>query len=153
QRIGATWGQFVFAEHSFFHFLTTARRFADAGRWEKPRLRRDLKKKLKLMKKWASFCSENFEHKQLLMEAELDRIGGKGSEALRLYKEAETSANEAGFPLNATLSCELAGRFELERGRNDEAATWLRKANDGYKKWKAHAKVKAMDEEFKTLQS
>jgi tetratricopeptide (TPR) repeat protein len=151
QRIGPTWGQFVFAEHSFFHYLTVARRIADAGRWEKFRLRRDLNKKLKLMKKWASLCAENFEHKQLLMEAEMARIGGKSSEALRLYEEAETSSREAGFPLNATLSCELAGRFELERGREEEAATWLRKALEGYAKWGAAAKVKAMEEEFKTI--
>jgi len=151
QRIGATWGQFVFAEHSFFHFLTVARRFADAGRREKFRLRRDLKKILKLMKKWASYCQENFKHKQLLMEAEMARIGGKSSEALRLYEEAETSAREAGFPLNATLSCELAGRFELEQGREEEAATWLRRALEGYAKWGATAKVKAMEEEFKTI--
>jgi hypothetical protein len=153
QRIGATWGQFVFAEHSFFHFLTVARRFADAGGWEKLRLRRDLKKKLKLIKKWANFCQENFKHKQLLMEAEMARIGGKNSEALRLYGEAETSANEAGFSLNATLSCELAGHFELGQSREDKAATWLGKARDGYKKWGAHAKVKAMDKEFQTLLS
>jgi predicted ATPase/predicted Ser/Thr protein kinase len=153
QRIGATWGQFVFAEHCFFHFLTVARRFTDAGRWEKLRLRRELKKKLKLMKKWASYCPENFKHKQLLMEAEMARIGSKSAEALRLYEEAESNAREAGFPLNATLSCELAGRFELERGKESEAATWLRKASDGYKKWGAHAKVKAMDEEFKIVTS
>ncbi len=153
QRIGATWGQFVFAEHSFFHFLTSTRRFAEAGRGEKFRLRRNLKKRLKLMKKWARFCQENFKHKQLLMEAELARIGGKGAEALRLYEEAEASAREGGFPLNATLSCELAGRFELEQGRNSKAATWLHKARDGYKKWGAHAKAAAMDEEFKIAQS
>jgi predicted ATPase/predicted Ser/Thr protein kinase len=151
QRIGATWGQFVFAEHSFFHFLTVARRIEHAGRGEKRRLHRDLSKKLKLMKKWASFCPENFEHKQLLMEAELAHIGDKDSEAQRLYEEAVTSAREAGFPLNATLSCELAGRFELERGQEGKAATWLRKASDGYKKWGAHAKVKALEEEFKTI--
>jgi predicted ATPase len=151
RRIGATRGQFVFAEHSFFHFLIAARRFADAGIWERLRLKRDLSKKLKLMRKWANCCEENFKHKQLLMEAEMARIGGRSSEALRLYEEAETSAREAGFPLNATLSCELAGRFELERGQEDKAATWLQKAHDGYKKWGAHAKVKAMDEEFKLI--
>ncbi len=77
QRIGATWGQFVFAEHCFFHFLTVARRLAHAGGREKRRLRRDLNKKLKLMRKWASYCLENFKHKQLLMEAEMARIEGK----------------------------------------------------------------------------
>jgi hypothetical protein len=150
-RIGATWGQFVFAEHSFFHFLTAARRFTDAGRGEKSMLRRDLKKKLKLMTKWASYCQENFKHKQLLMEAEMARLGRKSPEALRLYEEAEISAREAGFPLNANLSCELAGRFEIGQGREDKAVSWLNRARDGYKKWGAHAKVAALDEEIKTL--
>ncbi len=62
-----------------------------------------------------------------------------------------TSAGEAGFPLNATLGSELAGRFELERGREAEAAGWLRRAHDGYLKWGAKAKVKAMEEEFKRI--
>ena len=153
QRIDATMGQFVFAEHCFFHFLTVVQRISHAGRGEKRRLRRDLSKKLKIMKKWASFCPENFKHKQLLMEAELARKGDKGSEAKRLYEEAVTSARKAGFPLNATLGSELAGRFELERGREGEAATWLHAAREGYVKWGAHAKVKAMEEEFKTILS
>lgn len=149
QRSAATWGQFVFAEHSFFYFLTVVRRIAHSARRERRRLQRDLNKKLKLMKKWASFCPENFAHKQLLMEAEIARTEGEGSKALRLYEAAVTSAREAGFPLNAALGSELAGRFELERGREGDAETWLRAAREGYVKWGAHAKVEAMDKEFK----
>ncbi|MFC2164301.1 protein kinase [Acidobacteriota bacterium] len=151
QRIGATWGQFVFAEYSFFHFLTVVRRLPYAERRERHRLQRDLNKKLKLMKKWASFCPENFAHKQLLMEAEFARIGNQSSEAQRLYEEAVNSAREAEFPFNAMLGSELAGRFELERGRESKAATWLQTAREGYVKWGARAKVKAMDEEFKAI--
>jgi tetratricopeptide (TPR) repeat protein len=151
RRILATRGQYVFAEHCFFHFLTAVRRITGSGRGEKRRLRRDLGKRLKLMKTWASFCSENFAHKQLLMEAELARLGNEESEARRLYKEAVMSAGEAGFPFNATLGSELAGRFELERSREGEAAKWLRAAREGYMKWGARAKVRAMDEEFKAI--
>jgi predicted ATPase len=151
QRIGATWGQFVFAEHSFFHFLAVARKLPDAERREKHRLQRGLNKKLKLMKKWAGFCPENFAHKQLLMEAELARLRNENSEAQRLYEEAVTSANEAGFPLNAAVGSELAGRFHLELGQECDAAKWLRTAHEGYSKWGAHAKVRAMDEEFKEI--
>lgn len=151
QRIGATWGQFVFAEHGFFHFLTVARRLPDAERRERHRMQRDLNKKLKLMKKWASFCPENFAHKQFLMEAELARIGNESSEAQRLYEEAVNSAREAGFPLNAALGSELAGRFGLDRRRESDAVKWLQTAREGYVKWGAHAKVKAMDEEFKAI--
>jgi predicted ATPase len=151
RRIGPTQGQFVLAEPCFYAFLTAVRRIACAGRGEKRRHRRDIKTKLKLMKKWASCCAENFAHKQRLMEAELARVNGEDSAARGLYKDAVTSARNAGFLLNATLSSELAGRFELERGREGEAATWLRAAREGYEKWGARAKVKAMDEEFKTI--
>jgi predicted ATPase len=149
QRSAATWGQFVFAEHSFFYYLTVVRRIAQSPRKKRRRLQRTLNKKLKLMKKWASFCPENFAHKQLLMEAEIARTEGEGSKAQRLYEKAVTSAREAEFPLNAALGSELAGRFELERGRESEAVTWLQTAREGYAKWGAHAKVEAMNQEFK----
>ena len=100
------------------------------------------------MKKWAGFCPQNFEHKQLLMEAELSRMRNESSEAQRLYEEAVASAREAGFPLNAAIGSELAGRFRLELGQESEAAALLRTAREDYAKWGAHAKVKAMDEEF-----
>ncbi len=151
QRIGPTWGQFVFAEHGFFHFLTVVRGIENAGRRERRRLQRNLNKKLKLMKKWAGFCPQNFGHKQLLMEAELSRLGNEYSEAQRLYEEAVKSANESGFPLNAALSSELTGRFFLEKGQESEAAMWLRTAHEGYVKCGVHAKVKAMDEKFKAI--
>jgi predicted ATPase len=151
QRIGATWGQFVYAEHSFFHFLAVVRWFAHVERRNRRRMLRNLNTKLKLMKKWAGFCPQNFEHKQLLMEAELSRLRNESSEAQRLYGEAVTSAHEAGFPLNAALGSELAGRFELERGQEREAVTRLRAAREGYVKWGARAKVKAVDEEFKEI--
>jgi predicted ATPase/predicted Ser/Thr protein kinase len=149
KRISATQGQFVFAEHNFFHSLAVAQRFAHAGRGEKRRLSRDFNKKLKLMKKWANSCPENFEHKQFLMQAELARISDDASEARRQYEEAVTSAREAGFPLNAALGCELAGRFELEQGREEDARTWLLAARDGYEKYGATAKVQNMDQELK----
>ena len=62
-------------------------------------------------------------------------------------------AQEAGFPLNAALANELAGRFQLEQGQESEAAMWLRTAHEGYMRCGVHAKVKAMEEEFKTILS
>jgi hypothetical protein len=153
RRVSATRGQFVFAEHAFFHCLTLARRLetvSSAARW---RLRRSLDKKRKLMQKWANVCPENFRHKLLLMEAERSRLDGDGTEARRLYAEAEGSAREAGFPLNATLSQELAGRFELEWNRPQEAARWLAAARNGYATWGASAKVEVLTEELAGLPS
>ena len=86
------------------------------------------------------------------MEAEIARIEDESDKALRLYEEAVTSAREAGFPLNAAISSELAGRFEFERGRENQALTWLRSAREGYAKWGAHAKVEAMEKDFNQFQ-
>ncbi|MGB5878738.1 MAG: hypothetical protein WBH85_01800, partial [Thermoanaerobaculia bacterium] len=148
KRVGATRGQYVFAEQAFFHFLTVARRLEAAGRIERVWLRRSLDKKRKLMKKWADVCPENFHHKLLLMEAERARLEGDWAAARRLYQGAVTSAREAGFPLNATVACELAGRFELAQDRQEEAVRWLSAARDGYATWGASAKVAAMEEEL-----
>jgi len=151
QRVDATRGQFVFAEHAFFHYLTVARRLETVGGATRFRQRRNLNKKWKMMMKWADVCPDNFRHKLLLMEAERARLDGDGNAARRLYEEAEVSAREAGFPLNATVACELAGRFELGLGRQEEALRWLRAARDGYATWGACAKVEAMDEELPGL--
>ena len=151
KRVAATRGQFVFAEHAFFHYLAVARRLATVRRAARFRLQRSLEKKRKLMKEWADACPDNFRHKLLLMEAERARLDGDGDAASRLYEEAHVSAREAGFPLNATVACELAGLFELELGHQDEALRWLSAARDGYATWGATAKVEAMDEELPSL--
>lgn len=148
ERVTATRGQFVFAEHVFFDFLTLARRLPRAGWRERRRLLRDLGRKRRMMQKWAGVCPENFLHKLLLMEAELARLTGKASRARRLYEESAASARQAGFPLNSTLACELAGRFELERGERTEAERWLHAAREGYARWGAGAKVEVLSQEL-----
>ena len=80
--------------------------------------------------------------------AERARLEGDWAAARRLYQEAVTSAREAGFPLHATVACELAGRFELAQERQEEAVRWLSVAREGYATWGASAKVEAMDEEL-----
>ncbi len=152
-KVVATHGQFVFAEHLFFEFLTVARNLPDTGPREQRRLRRKLAKKRSLMQKWASLCPDNFLHKQLLMDAELACLAGEAPRARRLYEQAAASARQAGFPLNAALTCELAGRFELDCGERHEANKWLRAAYDGYARWGAGAKVEALTEEFPEISS
>ena len=79
------------------------------------------------------------------------RLSQLSRKALRLYEEAVASAHEAEFPLNASIGCELAGRFQLERSRENEALAWLRSARQGYEKWGAHAKVESLNREFKQI--
>ena len=82
------------------------------------------------------------------MDAELARLAGEAPRTRRLYEQAAASARQARFPLNAALTCELAGRFELDQGDRHEADKWLRAAQDGYERWGAGAKVASLTEEF-----
>ncbi len=151
RRIPATRGQYVFAEHLFYSFLTRAHEYSDPRSAGKRKHLRILEKKLRTMKKWAGLCKENFRHKQLLMEAELARIRGQSESAAGLYEEAISSAGEDGFPFNAALSAELAGRFHLGQGREVEGKDLLRRSRAGYLTWGAGAKVEAFDQEFPDL--
>jgi len=151
RRIPATRGQYVFAEQLFYSFLTRAHQRFDPHSAGKRKRLRILEKKLRTMKKWAGLCKENFRHKQLLMEAELARIRGQNESAAGLYEEAISSAGEDGFPFNAALSAELAGRFHLGRGRELEGKDLLRRSRAGYLTWGAGAKVESLDQEFPDL--
>ncbi|MDH3253842.1 MAG: protein kinase [Acidobacteriota bacterium] len=148
RRVAATRGQFVYGEHAFFHALTLARRWSSAGPLAKFRLRRGIEAKKRLLAKWSASCPENFDHKLLLVDAELARLRGDAHSARDLYRKARASAGEAGFPLNATLASELAGRFELEQGNAKNARVQLAAARDGYKSWGALAKVEKLDAEL-----
>ncbi len=151
RRIPATRGQYIFAEHVFYSFLTRAHGCSGPNSAGKRKHLRILEKKLRTMKKWAGLCRENFRHKQLLMEAELARIRGQNESAAGLYEEAISSACDVGFPFNAALGAELAGRFHLVQGREVEGKELLRRSRAGYLTWGAGAKVEALDEECPDL--
>lgn len=151
RRVDRVEGQFVVAEHAFFGFLASVRGHAARSGRLRYWLRRRLHRKLQLMRRWAASCPANFQHKLRLMEAELARAEGRDAHARLLYAKSEVEASEAGFPLDAILSRELAGRFELECGRDEQAGSRLSEARDGYRDWGAAAKVERLEQEFPGL--
>lgn len=100
------------------------------------------------MKRWAENCKKNFEHKYLLIAAEIARIKNDVEEAMSLYDRAIRSARENGFMQNEALGNELAARFYLSQGLEKVAKIYLHDAYHGYYKWGAYAKVKEMRERY-----
>ncbi|WP_434384288.1 AAA family ATPase [Melittangium boletus] len=138
-------GQCVVVDHHFYAALTRAGLLVDARGTARVELRLAIEKHLYKLRGWVKGCPENFLHKQELVEAELARALGKPDRAATMYERAQRSARAAGFLHIEALAHELAGRFHLAAGRERIAADHLHSARDGYARWGARAKVRALE--------
>ena len=90
---------------------------------------------------WAKLCPHNYEHKRLLVEAEVARVSGHEREAIDLYDRAIDAAKEHGFKRDEAMSSELCAKFYLSIGRTRYARAYMADAYHGYLAWGATAKV------------
>jgi len=100
------------------------------------------------LKQLAEHAPMNFLHKYCLVEAERLRVIGEGLAAWNFYERAIALAREHEYLQEEALAHELAGRFWLARGNDDVASVYLRKAHQGYTRWQAWAKVKAIEAQY-----
>ncbi|HEX5802850.1 MAG TPA: response regulator, partial [Azospira sp.] len=101
-----------------------------------------------MLRNWARFCPENFRHKHDLIEAERARIEHRVGEAVAAYDKAIERAGNGGFVHDEALANELAGRFWLERGKTEFAASHLRRAYRCYQVWGARRKQELLIEQY-----
>jgi tetratricopeptide (TPR) repeat protein len=100
---------------------------------------------LETLERWRLDCEANFGHKALLVQAEFARSEGRDADALRLYREAATSAEIHGFRQYTALARELAGRHFERIGDHEAARSSLREAAEGYRAWGASAIVERVE--------
>ena len=98
------------------------------------------------LRAWAVNSSENFEHRAVLVAAEIARAEGRELDAERLYEQAIISARANGAAQNEALAYELAARSYAARGLRQIADLYLRNARRGYPRWGALGKVRQRDE-------
>lgn len=149
--MGSIQGFLVSAEFFFYHALAIAAYFRELPAPARRRHRRIFHKHLRQVKKWASFCPENFAHKYWLLAAEKARLEGRVEEAMGLYDRAAQSAQENGYRQNQALACELAAKFYLSLGLKKVARTYLEDAFHGYRRWGALAKVGQLLADYRDL--
>ena len=82
------------------------------------------------MRVWADNAPQNFAQQYELIQAEMARVNGDSDRAAAHYERAIGFAQEHGFINIEALAGELAGRFWLQRGRQNIAAAYLRDAAD-----------------------
>ncbi|MGY3442776.1 AAA family ATPase [Bradyrhizobium sp. USDA 4473] len=95
--------------------------------------------------RWSKGCQENQAHREALLEAELARLRGKASEAMKLYELAIRSAHENGFVQNEAIAAELAARYYRSSGADTAAMGYLRRARTAYEQWGAMPKVRQLE--------
>lgn len=98
--------------------------------------------------RWAWQCAENFEHLQLLMEAELAGFSGNIAQALALYEQSIATAQRNSFVRDEAMANEMAARFFLRIGLAKAAEGYLQASRYLYYRWGATRKLKEMDNTY-----
>jgi PAS domain S-box-containing protein len=137
--------QFETAELHFYSALSHAASWDSASPDQRQKHFETLTAHHRQLEMWAANCSENFENRAALVGAEIARINGRDTDAMRLYEQAIRSAHANGFVHNEALANELAARFYKARGFDKIADTYLRDARDCYLQWGADGKVRQLD--------
>ena len=100
---------------------------------------------------WERNCPANFESRSALVGAEIAKIEGRETEAMRLYEQAMRAAEANGFVHHKAIACELAGYFYEARGFEKIARLYLQDARHYYLHWGADAKVRQLEQRYPHL--
>ena len=142
-------GFMLVTEQCFRHGLILAAYHALAPEAERPVLVQALRDDLAAMEKWAAAAPDNYQHKALLMAAELARITGEILQAEDLYDQAIAAAGD--YLHNEAIANELAARFFLGRNKAKAASGYLAEARQLYLRWGASRKVADLERQTPDL--
>jgi len=92
------------------------------------------------LREWADNYPPTFGDKYALVSAEIARLEGRDTDAMRLYEQAVRSASGNGFVQNEGLAHEVAARFYAARGVKTIAHACLREARRCYLRWARSAR-------------
>jgi PAS domain S-box-containing protein len=137
---------FETAEYHFYGALSRAASCDSAPAAERQQHVEALAAHHEQLQAWADNCPDNFENRAALVGAEIARIEGHDSNAMRLYEDAVRSARANGFIHNEALANELAARFYAARGFEKMARVYLQDARYGYLRWGADGKLGQLEQ-------
>jgi PAS domain S-box-containing protein len=103
------------------------------------------------LREWGETYPPTFADKHALVSAEIARVEGRDTDAMRLYEQAIQSAREHGFVQNEGVAHELAAGFYLRRGAATAARAHLEDARSCFARWGALGKVQQLDQRYPRL--
>ncbi len=146
-------GLLPMADYTFYAAMTWVSLYGTFSKDERSEYWEKLQAALANLKLWQDNCAENFQHKYLLLQAEMHRVNGNFMEAIAAYDSAIKSARENEFIQNQALANELAAKFWLDRGYKKYAQSHLVEAYYGYQRWGAKRKVEQLEQTYPQLPS
>lgn len=102
---------------------------------------------------WSQHCAANFEHKSLLVSAELARLSDQPWQAMSLYDQAIASAHHYSCLPNEALAKERAADFWQSQQKCEFADLFRTGAYALYQRWGAIQKVSQMEVQFPALKT
>ena len=96
-------------------------------------------------REWAQGCPANFQHKALMLQAEIARTRQDDALAMDLYAQAIDAAAAAGYTACEALANELYARFWLARKQKHLSGNFIRDAWYHYRRWGAEAKCRQLE--------
>jgi predicted ATPase/signal transduction histidine kinase len=100
---------------------------------------------------WAANNPATFGDKLALVSAEIARLEGRDSDAMRLYEEAIRSARTHGFVLDEGVAREVAARFYAARGFEAIAGLYLQGSMSCFVRAGAEGKSRQLQETYPQL--
>ncbi|MEH2093619.1 trifunctional serine/threonine-protein kinase/ATP-binding protein/sensor histidine kinase [Nostoc sp.] len=149
--VGGARGIFINPVFYFHQSIALAGAYADVDTETQVTYLHKLNTNLEKFQQWAMHCPTNYQHKFLLIQAEVARICKQDYQAMEMYDKAIASAAENGYLQNEALANEVAFRFYLAKDRKNFAKVYLKEARYCYLKWEATAKVRQLDEQYSQL--
>ncbi len=144
-------GHVALADRNFIHSLTLVRLLPSFDEDRRQIALATIEHNQDQLTHWATHCPENFEHKRLLVSAELAHADGDLLSALDLYEQAIAAASAQGFVHVHALANELAARMWIDRGKRRLALPYLAEAVSGWRAWGARRKLRLLEHEFPEL--
>jgi len=135
----------------FYYSLTLLAIYNDATLLEKIAIRKKITSQKKKMRKWANHSQANYQHKYMLIEAELSRVTGRDLDAMEYYDNAIQLARDYEYYQEEALALELAARFYLDRKRNRIAVSYMQGAYHCYEKWGADVKILWLRDQYRQI--
>jgi predicted ATPase/class 3 adenylate cyclase/tRNA A-37 threonylcarbamoyl transferase component Bud32 len=106
---------------------------------------------LRALRAWARDCPANYEHKALLVEAEVCRAEGAYKQAFELYARAARSAAVNQFVSDEGFAYEGAARLHHMLGRVEEGRAAVARARECFQIWGATGKVRLLERRWPDL--
>lgn len=94
--------------------------------------------------KWSKINKWNFEHRYLLLKAELHHTKGETNAAAQAYYLSVEAAQKHQFVDQEALASELAAHFFGSIRAKEKTREMIQRSHDAYMKWGASRKAKAV---------